>query len=137
MNREINKYTDSGGEQAEAMNTLKIAYLRQLDTANYNIKKCADLELELATQKIETEKVKKLLDSYSCSTFVVDRIYPVVKDLKTFEEVKIGEEEQSERKDEEKVKASGKTSEAEKEKLFRNQTNQEFLAKKQEESKKT
>ncbi|KAJ0848257.1 putative transcription factor interactor and regulator CCHC(Zn) family [Helianthus annuus] len=110
MNREINKYTDSGGEQAEAMNTLKIAYLRQLDTANYNIKKCADLELELATQKIETEKVKKLLDSYSCSTFVVDRIYPVVKDLKTFEEVKIGEEEQSMTKDEEKVKASGKKS---------------------------
>ncbi|KAJ0777047.1 putative transcription factor interactor and regulator CCHC(Zn) family [Helianthus annuus] len=28
MNREINKYTDSDGEQAEAMNTLKIAYLR-------------------------------------------------------------------------------------------------------------
>ncbi|KAJ0600493.1 hypothetical protein HanIR_Chr03g0117201 [Helianthus annuus] len=100
MNREINKYTDSDGEQAEAMNTLKIAYLRQLDTANYNIKKCADLELELATQKIETEKVKKLLDSYSCSTFVVDMIYPVVKDLKTFEEVKIFEEEN--------LKASGK-----------------------------
>ncbi|KAJ0619721.1 hypothetical protein HanHA89_Chr02g0074461 [Helianthus annuus] len=79
MNREINKYTDSDGEQAEAMNTSKIAYLRQLDTANYNINKCADLELELATQKIETEKVKKLLDSYSCSTFVVDRIYPVMK----------------------------------------------------------
>ncbi|KAJ0616574.1 putative transcription factor interactor and regulator CCHC(Zn) family [Helianthus annuus] len=56
MNREINKYTDSDGEQAEAMNTSKIAYLRQLDTANYNINKCADLELELATQKIETEK---------------------------------------------------------------------------------
>ncbi|KAM0070812.1 putative transcription factor interactor and regulator CCHC(Zn) family [Helianthus debilis subsp. tardiflorus] len=108
MNREINKYTDSDGEQAEAMNTLKIAYLRQLDTANYNIKKCADLELELATQKIETEKVKKLLDSYSCSTFVVDRIYPVVKDLKTFEEVKIGEEEQSVTKIEELLKTSGK-----------------------------
>ncbi|KAJ0449157.1 hypothetical protein HanHA89_Chr17g0725231 [Helianthus annuus] len=71
MKREINKYTDSDGEQAVAMNTLKIAYLRQLDDANFHIKKCADLELELATQKIETEKVKKLLDSYSCSTFVV------------------------------------------------------------------
>ncbi|KAJ0886414.1 putative transcription factor interactor and regulator CCHC(Zn) family [Helianthus annuus] len=56
MNREINKYTDSSGEQAVAMNTLKIAYLRQLDDANFHIKKCADLELELATQKIETEK---------------------------------------------------------------------------------
>ncbi|KAM0052065.1 putative transcription factor interactor and regulator CCHC(Zn) family [Helianthus debilis subsp. tardiflorus] len=108
MNREINKYTDSDGEQAEAMNTLKIAYLRQLDTANFNIKKCADLELQLATQKIEIEKVKKLLDSYSCSTFVVDRIYPVVKDLKTFEEVKIFEEEKSVTKVEEILKTSGK-----------------------------
>ncbi|KAJ0805365.1 putative transcription factor interactor and regulator CCHC(Zn) family [Helianthus annuus] len=108
MNREINKYTDSDGEQAEAMNTLKIAYLRQLDTANFNIKKCADLELELATQKIETEKVKKLLDSYSCSTFVVDRIYPVVKDLKTFKEEEISDEEKCVTNVEEKLKASGK-----------------------------
>ena len=96
------------GEQAVAMNTLTIAYLRQLDDANFHIKKCADLELELATQKIETEKVKKLLESYSCSSFVVDRIYPVVKDLKTFEEVKIFEEEKSVTNEEEKSKASGK-----------------------------
>ncbi|KAJ0726782.1 putative transcription factor interactor and regulator CCHC(Zn) family [Helianthus annuus] len=136
MNREINKYTDSSGEQAVAMNTLKIAYLRQLDDANFHIKKCADLELELATQKIETEKVKKLLESYSCSTFVVDRIYPVVKNLKTFEEEKTSEEKKSVIKDEDNVKISGKTSEAEKEQSFRKQTNQEFLAKKQEELKK-
>ncbi|MFS7936717.1 putative transcription factor interactor and regulator CCHC(Zn) family [Helianthus anomalus] len=85
MNMEINKYTYSNGEQVVAMNTLKRAYLRQLDDANFHIKKCADLELKLAIQKIETEKVKKLLESYSCSTFVVDRIYPIMKELKTFE----------------------------------------------------
>ncbi|KAJ0538411.1 putative transcription factor interactor and regulator CCHC(Zn) family [Helianthus annuus] len=110
MNREINKYTDSSGEQAVAMNTLKIAHLRQLDDANFHIKKCADLELELATQKIETEKVKKLLESYSCSSFVVDRIYPVVENLKTFEEVKTSGEKKSVTKDEEKMKTSGKKS---------------------------
>ncbi|KAJ0556866.1 hypothetical protein HanIR_Chr07g0318661 [Helianthus annuus] len=110
MNREINKYTDSSGEQAVAMNTLKIAYLRQLDDANFHIKKCADLELKLATQKTETEKVKKLLESYSCSTFVVDRIYPVVENFKTFEEKKTSEEKKSMTKDEEKVKTSGKKS---------------------------
>ncbi|KAM0037983.1 hypothetical protein Hdeb2414_s0013g00409551 [Helianthus debilis subsp. tardiflorus] len=110
MNREINKYTDSSGEQAVAMNTLKIAYLRQLADANFHIKKCADLELELATQKIETEKVKKLLESYSCSSFVVDRIYPVVENLKTFEKVKTSEEEKSVIKDEVEMKTSGKKS---------------------------
>ncbi|KAJ0710127.1 putative transcription factor interactor and regulator CCHC(Zn) family [Helianthus annuus] len=136
MNREINKYTDSSCEQAVAMNTLKVAYLRQLDNANFHIKKCADLELELATQKIETEKVKKLLHSYSCSSFVVDIIYPVVENLKTFEEMRMSEEEKIVTEDEGKVKSSGKTSEAEKEKSFRKQSNREFLANKQEELKK-
>ncbi|KAJ0808799.1 hypothetical protein HanPI659440_Chr01g0007371 [Helianthus annuus] len=99
MNREINKYTDSNGEQVVAMNTLKKAYLRQLDDVNFHIKKCADMELKLATQKIETERVNKLLESYSCSTFVVDRIYPVVEELKTFEEIKTSEEKKSVTKD--------------------------------------
>ncbi|KAM0046474.1 hypothetical protein Hdeb2414_s0009g00316761 [Helianthus debilis subsp. tardiflorus] len=108
MNREINKYTDSNGEQVMAMNTLKRAYLRQLDDTNFHIKRCADLELKLATQKIETMKVKKLLESYSYSTFVVDMIYPIVEELKTFEEVKMSEENKSVTKDEDNVKTSGK-----------------------------
>ncbi|KAM0027542.1 putative transcription factor interactor and regulator CCHC(Zn) family [Helianthus debilis subsp. tardiflorus] len=135
MNREINKYTDSNGEQVVAMNTLKRAYLRQLDV-NFHIKKCAELELKLETQRIETERVNKLLESYSCSTFVVDRIYPVVENLKTFEEVKTSKEGKSVIEDEDKVKISGKTTEAEKEQSFRKQINQEFLAKKQEDLKK-
>ncbi|KAL9994360.1 putative transcription factor interactor and regulator CCHC(Zn) family [Helianthus debilis subsp. tardiflorus] len=110
MNREINKYTDSNCEQVVAMNTLKSAYLRQLDDVNFHIKKCADPELKLATRKIETERVNKLLESYSCSTFVVDRIYPIVKELKTFEEVKTSEEKKSVTKDKDKVKSSGKKS---------------------------
>ncbi|XP_035841457.1 E3 ubiquitin-protein ligase RBBP6-like [Helianthus annuus] len=135
LNREINKYTESNSEQAVAMNTLKGAYMRQLDV-NFYTKKCAELELKLATQRIETECVNNLLKSYSCSTFVVDRIYPIVEELKTFEEEKTSEEKKSVTKDEDEVKISGKTTEAEKEQAFRKQTNQEFLAKKQEELKK-
>ncbi|KAJ0714908.1 putative transcription factor interactor and regulator CCHC(Zn) family [Helianthus annuus] len=56
MNREINKYTNSNCEQAVAMNTLKRAYIRQLDDVNFQIKKCAELELKLETQRIETER---------------------------------------------------------------------------------
>ncbi|KAJ0438132.1 putative transcription factor interactor and regulator CCHC(Zn) family [Helianthus annuus] len=104
LNREINKYTESNSEQAVAMNTLKGAYMRQLDV-NFYTKKCAE-------------------------------IYPIVEELKTFEEEKTSEEKKSVTKDEDEVKISGKTTEAEKEQAFRKQTNQEFLAKKQEELKK-
>ncbi|MFS7980355.1 hypothetical protein Hanom_Chr10g00938461 [Helianthus anomalus] len=96
MNREINKYTESNCEQVVAMNTLKGAYIRQLDDVNFYTKKCAELELKLETQRIETERVKNLLESYSCSTFVVDRIYPIVESLKTFEEKKTSKEKKSE-----------------------------------------
>ncbi|KAJ0927084.1 putative transcription factor interactor and regulator CCHC(Zn) family [Helianthus annuus] len=108
MNKEINKYTDSNCEQAVAMNTLKGAYIRQLDNVNFYTKKCPDLELKMATQRIEIERVNNLLESYSCSTFVVDRIYPIVESLKTFEEVKTPEEKKSVTKDEDEVKIYGK-----------------------------
>ncbi|MFS7927073.1 putative transcription factor interactor and regulator CCHC(Zn) family [Helianthus anomalus] len=108
LNREMNKYQESNREQAVAMNTLKGAYMRQLDDINFYTKKCAELELTLATQKIETERVNNLLKSYSCSTFVVDKIYPIVEELKTFEEEKTSEEKKSETKEEDKEKISGK-----------------------------
>ncbi|KAJ0948478.1 hypothetical protein HanRHA438_Chr01g0027701 [Helianthus annuus] len=51
LNREMNKYNESSSEQAVAMNTLKGAYMRLLDSVNYNTAKCDELELKLATQK--------------------------------------------------------------------------------------
>ncbi|XP_035845751.1 golgin subfamily A member 6-like protein 1 [Helianthus annuus] len=110
LNREMNKYTESNSEQVVAMNKLKGAYMRQLDDVNYYTEKCAELEL---------------------------KIYPIVERLKTFEEEKTSEEKKSKTKEEDEVEISGKSSEAEKEQAFRKQTNQEFLAKKQEEVKKS
>ncbi|XP_035837109.1 golgin subfamily A member 6-like protein 7 [Helianthus annuus] len=102
LNREMNKYTESNSEQAVAMNTLKGAYMRQLDDVNY----------------------------------YTEKIYPIVERLKTFEEEKTSEEKKYETKEEDEVEISGKSSEDEKEQAFWKQTNQEFLAKKQEEVKK-
>ncbi|KAF5813972.1 hypothetical protein HanXRQr2_Chr03g0105101 [Helianthus annuus] len=108
LNKEMNKYNESSSEQVVAMNTLKGAYMRQLDNVNYYTEKCAELELKLETQRIETERVNSLLKSYSCSTFVVDRIYPIVKELNTFEEEKTSEEKKSETRENDEVKTSGK-----------------------------
>ncbi|KAJ0650065.1 putative transcription factor interactor and regulator CCHC(Zn) family [Helianthus annuus] len=107
LNREMNKYNESSSEQAVAMNTLKGAYMRQLDNVIYYTEKCAELEMKLETQKIETKRVNELLKSYSCSTFVVYRIYPIVEGMKTFEEEKTLEEKKSETKEDNEVKISG------------------------------
>ncbi|MFS7988102.1 putative transcription factor interactor and regulator CCHC(Zn) family [Helianthus anomalus] len=104
----MNKYQESNNEQAVAMNTLKGAYMRQLDNVTYYTKKCVELELKLTTQRVETERVNKLLKSYSCSTFVVDRIYPTVEGMKTFEDEKTSKEKKSETKEDDKGKISGK-----------------------------
>ncbi|XP_021996171.1 golgin subfamily A member 6-like protein 22 [Helianthus annuus] len=80
LNREMNKYNDSSSEQAVAMNTLKGAYMRQLDNVNYYTEKCAELEL---------------------------KIYPIVERMKTFEEGKNSEEKKSKTKEDDKVEISG------------------------------
>ncbi|MFS7945167.1 putative transcription factor interactor and regulator CCHC(Zn) family [Helianthus anomalus] len=56
LNREMNKYQESNSEQAVAMNTLKGAYMRQLDNVIYYTEKCAELEKKLEIQKIETNR---------------------------------------------------------------------------------
>ncbi|MFS8007640.1 hypothetical protein Hanom_Chr14g01263431 [Helianthus anomalus] len=41
---------------------------------------------ETGNQRIETERVNRLLKSYSCASYVIDRIYPTVEGMKAFEE---------------------------------------------------
>ncbi|KAJ0752346.1 hypothetical protein HanPI659440_Chr09g0323261 [Helianthus annuus] len=127
------------------MKTLNSAHMIKKEMINYYIGMYAELEQKLESQRIETERVNKLLKSYSCSSYVIHRIYPIAEGLKTFEEKtseekkseeKTSAEKNSETKEDIEVKNSGKSSEEEKEQVFRKQTNKEFLAKKQEEMKK-
>ncbi|MFS7988096.1 hypothetical protein Hanom_Chr11g01030551 [Helianthus anomalus] len=104
----MNKYQESNNEQAVTMNTLKWAYMRQLDNVTYYTEKCVELELKLTTQRVETERVNELLKSYSCSTFVVDMIYPIVEGMKTFEDEKTLKEKKSETKEDDEGEISGK-----------------------------
>ncbi|XP_021980647.1 uncharacterized protein LOC110876793 [Helianthus annuus] len=110
LNREMNKYTESNSEQAVAMNTLKGAYMRQLDDVNFYTEKCAELEL---------------------------KIYLIVEKLKTFDEEKTSEEKKSETEEEDEVEISGISAEKEQKSSFWRETNKEFLAKKQDDMKKS
>ncbi len=49
---------------------------------NNYIEKCAALEQKLELQRIETERVNRLLKSYSCTSYVIDRIYPTIEGIR-------------------------------------------------------
>ncbi|KAJ0548613.1 hypothetical protein HanIR_Chr08g0385731 [Helianthus annuus] len=112
LNKAMNMYNETSSEHATAMKTLQGAFMTKQKVVNNYIEKCAALEQKLETQRIETEKVNRLLKSYSGTSYVIDRIYPTVEGIKAFEEdtsegKKIDtEEETSEKKNSEKKKST-------------------------------
>ncbi|KAJ0940269.1 hypothetical protein HanRHA438_Chr02g0081471 [Helianthus annuus] len=86
LNKAMNQYNKSSNEKAIAMKTLNGAFMTKKKIINQYIEKYAELEQKLETQRIETKRVNKLLKSYSCASYVIDRIYPTVEGMKAFEE---------------------------------------------------
>ncbi|KAJ0457466.1 hypothetical protein HanIR_Chr15g0774041 [Helianthus annuus] len=117
LNKAMNMYNDTSEEQATAMKTLQGAFMVKQKVVNNYIEKCAALEQKLELQRIETERVNRLLKSYSCSSYVIDKIYPTAESLKAFEDNDVTEEKKgSEEKFEEKtpVKKTKKKKDTEK-----------------------
>ncbi|KAM0008455.1 putative transcription factor interactor and regulator CCHC(Zn) family [Helianthus debilis subsp. tardiflorus] len=82
---------------------------------NDYIEDCANLKKELELEKIESERINRLLLSYTTCDYLIDRVYPTVAGLEAFK--KKGKEEDT-----------GGSSEDEQKKPFWKQSNQEFLA---------
>ncbi|MFS7923382.1 hypothetical protein Hanom_Chr03g00260071 [Helianthus anomalus] len=107
LNKAVNQYNESSCEQATTMKTLQGAFMTKQKVVNNYIEKCSVLEQKLETQRIETERVNRLLKSYSCTSYVIDMIYPTVEGMKAFEE-EASEEKNSEKKKDTEIKISGK-----------------------------
>ncbi|XP_022041124.1 uncharacterized protein LOC110943697 [Helianthus annuus] len=100
-------------------------------------KKCMNCD-SLIKQNIELlHNIKRLKESYDTMNREINKIYPIVEKLKTFEKEKTLEEKKSVTKDEDEVDISGTSAEKEQKSSFWKETNKEFLAKKQEEIKKS
>ncbi|KAJ0869507.1 hypothetical protein HanRHA438_Chr11g0489901 [Helianthus annuus] len=102
LNKAMNMYNDTSEEQATAMKTLQGAFMIKQKVVNNYIEKCAVLEQKLEAQRIETERVNRLLKSYSCTSYVIDRIYPTVEGMKAFEEDEVTKEQTEEKTPEKK-----------------------------------
>ncbi|KAJ0726053.1 putative transcription factor interactor and regulator CCHC(Zn) family [Helianthus annuus] len=103
LNKTMNQYNQTSEEQAVAMKTLQGAFMTKQKVVNNYIEKCAVLEQKLELQRIETERVNRLLKSYSCTSYVIDRIYPTVESMKVWEEDEVTEEKAADVSIEEKI----------------------------------
>ncbi|MFS7988106.1 hypothetical protein Hanom_Chr11g01030651 [Helianthus anomalus] len=63
LNKAMNIYNETSEEQATTMKTLQGAFMIKRKVVNNYIEKCAVLEQKLETQRIETERVNRLLKS--------------------------------------------------------------------------
>ncbi|KAJ0694193.1 hypothetical protein HanPI659440_Chr15g0606051 [Helianthus annuus] len=55
---------------------------------NFYIEESAKWKQELETEKIENERIRRLLQSYSSSDYLIDRIYPTVAGMEAFQDEK-------------------------------------------------
>ncbi|KAJ0889689.1 hypothetical protein HanRHA438_Chr09g0415601 [Helianthus annuus] len=55
---------------------------------NEYIEDCAQLKKEVELEKIESERIKRLLLSYTTCDYLIDRVYPTVAGLEAFKEEK-------------------------------------------------
>ncbi|KAM0006533.1 hypothetical protein Hdeb2414_s0170g00821981 [Helianthus debilis subsp. tardiflorus] len=55
---------------------------------NFYIEESGKWKQELETEKIENERIRRLLLSYSSSDHLIDRIYPTVAGMEAFEDEK-------------------------------------------------
>ncbi|MFS8007863.1 hypothetical protein Hanom_Chr14g01265931 [Helianthus anomalus] len=55
---------------------------------NHYIEECAQLKQGLEKEKIENERIRRLLQSYSSSDYLIDRIYPTVAGFDAFQDEK-------------------------------------------------
>ncbi|KAJ0883533.1 putative transcription factor interactor and regulator CCHC(Zn) family [Helianthus annuus] len=84
---------------------------------NFYIEESAKWKQELETEKIENERIRRLLLSYTTSDYLIDRVYPTVAGLEAFQDEKP-----------KKKKDCGGSAEEEQQKPFWRQSNKEFLA---------
>ncbi|KAJ0800565.1 hypothetical protein HanPI659440_Chr03g0104541 [Helianthus annuus] len=95
LNKAMNQYNQTSEEQATTMKTPQRAFMIKQKVVNNYIEKCAALEQKLELQRIETERVNRLLKSYSCTSYVIDRIYPTIESMKTWEDDEVTEEKEA------------------------------------------
>ncbi|KAJ0853204.1 putative transcription factor interactor and regulator CCHC(Zn) family [Helianthus annuus] len=74
----------TNSEREQALTMLNAVLMTKQKAINFYIEESAKWKQELETEKIENERIRRLLQSYSSSDYLIDRIYPTVAGMEAF-----------------------------------------------------
>ncbi|KAJ0479698.1 putative transcription factor interactor and regulator CCHC(Zn) family [Helianthus annuus] len=85
LNRTVTGLQKTNSEREDALTMMNAVMMSKQKAINHYIEECAKLKLELETEKIDNERIRRLLQSYSSSDYLIYRIYPTVAGFEAFQ----------------------------------------------------
>ncbi|KAM0062166.1 putative transcription factor interactor and regulator CCHC(Zn) family [Helianthus debilis subsp. tardiflorus] len=88
LNKTVTGLQKTNSEREQALTMMNAVMMSKQKAINFYIEESAKWKQELETEKIENERIRRLLQSYSSSDYLIDCIYPTVAGMEVFQEDK-------------------------------------------------
>ncbi|MFS7956849.1 putative transcription factor interactor and regulator CCHC(Zn) family [Helianthus anomalus] len=88
LNKTVTGLQKTNSEREHALTMMNAVMMSKQKAINFYIEESAKWKQELETEKIENERIRRLLQSYSSSDYLIDRIYPTVAGMEAFQDEK-------------------------------------------------
>ena len=84
LNRTVDSLKRANAEFEKANDKMSATLMTKQSVINDYIEDCANLKKELELERIESERINRLLLSYTTCDYLIDRVYPTVAGLEAF-----------------------------------------------------
>uniref|UniRef100_A0A251VH34 Uncharacterized protein n=1 Tax=Helianthus annuus TaxID=4232 RepID=A0A251VH34_HELAN len=98
LNKTVTGLQKTNSEREQALTMMNATLMSKQKAINFYIEESAKWKQELETEKIENERIRRLLLSYSTSDYLIDRVYPTVAGMEAFHDDKPKEKKDCARK---------------------------------------
>ncbi|KAJ0883995.1 putative transcription factor interactor and regulator CCHC(Zn) family [Helianthus annuus] len=85
LNKTVTGLQKTNTEREQALTMMNATLMSKQKAINFYIEESAKWKQELETEKIENERIRRFLLSYSTSDYVIDRVYPTVAGMEAFQ----------------------------------------------------
>ncbi|KAJ0567403.1 putative transcription factor interactor and regulator CCHC(Zn) family [Helianthus annuus] len=84
LNRTVDSLKRTNAEIEKANDKMSATLMTKQSVINDYIEDCANLKKELELERIESERINRLLLSYTTCDYLIDRVYPTIAGLEAF-----------------------------------------------------
>ncbi|KAJ0637062.1 putative transcription factor interactor and regulator CCHC(Zn) family [Helianthus annuus] len=88
LNKTVTGLQKTNSEREQVLTMMNAVMMTKQKAINFYIEESAKWKQELETEKIENERIRRLLQSYSSSDYLIDRIYPTIAGMEAFQDEK-------------------------------------------------